>query len=498
MLKRMFFLWLTACLFSNLATAQDKSGDGKVFRSGSTVITKHQLRIGNNVINYTATCGYMMMRDERDSLRAKLFFTAYTKDGVPDSAKRPILFAYNGGPGSSSVWLHMGAIGPKRVLLKDDGSPLPPPYSYVDNPYTWLDKTDLVFIDPMMTGYTRPAPNVPKEQFTGFENDVQFVGDFIRLYTTQYQRWNSPKYIGGESYGTTRSAGLADYLQSRYGLYLNGVILISAILDFGADATDRGNDRSFPLTLPTFAATAWYHKKLSPKYSDLRQLLKETETFATTEYATALLNGDAIDPARRNSIISRLHDYTGLSTEYLDASNLRLYVGRFNKELLRTEGKTVGRLDSRFTGYDYDNAGESFEYDPSYDQTIYGPFAACVNDYIAKELKFTSDMPYEILTGRVGAWPLSEDKYLNVAESLRAAMTKNPYLKVWISHGYYDMATPYFATEDVIAHMFLRKELRNNIHFTFYEAGHMMYINQPSLGQFNKDFDEFMNSSLNR
>lgn len=480
------FLVLTG--FFSTAQKEDKTY--------SLSVTKGSVKINGKQINYTATTGYMPIKDENDSIKAKLFFVAYTKDGETEAAKRPILFAYNGGPGSASLWLHMGALGPKRVMMNDDGSTLPPPYQYTDNEFSWLDKTDIVFIDPMLTGYTRPVGKNDKSQFTGFENDVQFVGDFIRLYTSKNERWSSPKFIGGESYGTTRSAGVASYLQSRYGYYLNGVVLISAILDFGADITDKGNDRPYPLLLPTFSATAWYHKQLSPEYKDLNVLLKEVEHFAMNDYAAALLKGDQITDEEKNKIIDKLHQYTGLSKDYLEQSNMRLYVGRFNKELLRKEGKTVGRLDSRFTGYDYDDAGEDFDYDPSYDRTIYGVYAMAINDYIHKTLKYDNELPYEVLTGRPRPWPLSHDKYLNVAENLRDAMTKNPFLKVWVANGYFDMATPYFATKNVLDHMFLKKDLKKNISLTYYPAGHMMYIQKTSLAQLKKDFETFIDNSI--
>jgi carboxypeptidase C (cathepsin A) len=489
-------LLLAILLLPVLAAAQKLGPTSELSPEYVLSVTKHQLKLGSQLLNYTATTGYMPVKDENDSIKAKLFFVAYTKDGETDASKRPILFAYNGGPGSASLWLHMGALGPKRVVINDSGSIPPPPYQYVDNEYTWLDKTDIVFIDPMLTGYTRTVGKNDKSQFTGYENDVQFVGDFIRSYTTKYERWGSPKFIGGESYGTTRSAGLAGYLQSRYGFYLNGVILISAILDFGADITDRGNDRPYPLLLPTFSATAWYHKKLAPQYADLNALLKEVETFATTEYATALLKGDQLAGAERAHIIDKLHDYTGLSKTYLDQCNLRLQVGRFNKELLRTEGKTVGRLDSRITGFDYDAAGDQFDYDPSYDKTIYGPYAAAMYDYVHRTLKYDNSLTYEVLTGRPRPWPLANDKYLNVAETLRDAMTKNPYLKVWVANGYFDMATPYFATRNTLDHMFLQPSLKQNISLTYYPAGHMMYIHKPSLVQLKKDFDKFIDSAL--
>jgi carboxypeptidase C (cathepsin A) len=277
-------------------------------------------------------------------------------------------------------------------------------------------------------------------------------------------------------------------------LYVNGIILISAILDFGTARFDRGNDRPYPLFLPTFAATSWYHKKLDARYNNLSSLLKEVQQFAENEYNTALMKGDRLPATDRTTIINKLHDYTGLSKEYLDATNLRLSVGRYNKELMRTEGKTVGRLDSRIIGEDFDRAGEQYDYDPSYDKAIYGAYTAAINDYIRRDLKYENDLPYEILTDRVRPWSNSRDRYLNVAETLREAMVKNPYMKVWICNGYYDMATPYFATDYVIHHMSLPKELQSNVSFTYYEAGHMMYIHKPSLLQLKKDYNDFMNS----
>ena len=489
----MRLLFLIFVIIPSVLLAQK---DIKEWKEINLSVTKHQLKIGNDVLNYTATTGYMPIKDEKDTMKANLFFIAYTKDGDLDPAKRPILFSFNGGPGSSSVWLHMGALGPKIVLMKEDGNTLPPPYKYVDNPDTWLDKADIVFIDPMMTGFTRPAGKASQNEFTGFDNDIQFVGDFIRLYLSKYKRWSSPKFIAGESYGTTRAAGLSGYLQERYGLYVNGLILISAVLDFSTIRTERGNDVPFPFGLPTFAATSWYHKKLDPRYSNLGSLLQEVQQFATTDYASALIKGDKISEAERNTIINKLHDYTGLSKDYIDNTNLRLYVGQYNKELLRKEGKTVGRLDARIIGQDYNSAGAMYDYDPSNDIAIYGAYSAAINDYIRRDLKYENDIPYEILTGRVRPWVNSQDKFLNVAETLRSAMVKNNYLKVWICNGYYDMATPYFATDYVIHHMYLPKNLQKNINFTYYEAGHMMYIHKQSLLKLRKDYTQFMNDVL--
>lgn len=489
------FIFFPAFVFAQ-PDSKEAAQKPKEWKEGNLSVTKHQITTTNGVLNYTATTGYMTIKDEKDTLKANLFFIAYTKDGENDPSKRPILFSFNGGPGSSSVWLHMGALGPKMVVMTDDGNTLAPPYKYVDNPNTWLDKADIVFIDPMMTGFTRPAGRATQGEFTGYENDLRFVGDFIRLYTSRYSRWSSPKFIAGESYGTTRAAGLSGYLQDRYNLNVNGIILISAILDFGTVRTDRGNDVPFPLQLPTFAATAWYHKKLDSRYNNLSSLLQEVQQFASNEYASALMKGDKISDAERNNIISKLHDYTGLSKEYLDQTNLRLYVGRFNKELLRDQKKTVGRLDSRIEGEDYDNAGDEYDYDASLDIAIYGCYTAAINDYIKRDLKYDNDLPYEMLTGRVRPWVNSQDKYLNVAETLRGAMVKNPYLKVWICNGYYDMATPYYATDYVIHHMFLPKDLQKNISFTYYEAGHMMYIHKASMLKLKKDYDQFMGAVL--
>jgi carboxypeptidase C (cathepsin A) len=497
-MKLISFLFAMVVTTYSLAQKDTKEApkESREWKDGNLSVTRHQLMTNSGMLNYTATTGYMSMKDEKDTVKANLFFIAYTKDGESDPSKRPILFSFNGGPGSSSVWLHMGALGPKIIVMTDEGNTLPPPYKYVDNPNTWLDKADIVFIDPMMTGFTRPAGKSSSSEFTGFDNDTRFVGDFIRLYLTKYGRWASPKFIAGESYGTTRAAGLSGYLQSRYNLNVNGIILISAILDFGTVRTDRGNDVPFPLGLPTFAATSWYHKKLDSKYSNLNSLLQEVQQFAATDYAAALMKGDRLGEGERAAIIDKMHDYTGLSKEYLDQVNLRLTVGRYNKELLRKEKKTVGRLDSRITGQDYDNAGDEFDYDPSLDIAIYGCYTTAINDYVKRELKYDNELPYEILTGRVGRWVNSENKYLNVAETLRDAMVKNPFMKVWICNGYYDMATPYFATDYVIHHMFLPKDLQKNISFTYYEAGHMMYIHKPSLLKLRKDFDQFMSDVL--
>ncbi|REA60871.1 peptidase S10 [Dyadobacter luteus] len=463
-------------------------------------VTKHSVTINGKNISYTATVGYTILHDENGKALGKVFSIAYTKDGEPDAAKRPVTFAYNGGPGSASLWVHMGALGPRRIRMQDSGEAEEPPYTVVDNEYSWLDKTDLVFIDPIETGYSRPAEGIDKKIFTGYEEDIQSVGDFIRLWTSRNGRWGSQKFLAGESYGTTRSAGLSGYLSDRYGYYLNGIVLISSILNFQTAQFNIGNDLPYPLFLPTYAAIAWYHKKIDPKYKDLRTFLKEVEEFSLGEYSTALMKGDKLTDAEVESLAIKLATYTGLSKQYIINTNLRIVIFRFVKELRRNEGLVVGRLDGRFTGHEYDNAGERFASDPSNNE-ITGPYAMAINSYVKKELNYENDLPYEVLSGfRVRPWNYNnvQNQYLNVAETLRSAMTKNPSLKVTVLNGYYDLATPYFATQYTFDHMYLPKELRKNITMSFYEAGHMMYIHKPSLVDMKKNVGQFYDSFLSK
>lgn len=455
--------------------------------------SQHEIRLHGERLSYLARCGYMKMLDEEGKLKANIFFIAYEKTGK-DAGRRPVTFAFNGGPGSSSVWLHMGALGPRRVKMGDAGEALPPPYAIVDNEFTWLAFTDLVFIDPVMTGYSRPAAGEDKKQFHGVQEDAQSVGEFIRLYLTKYNRWMSPKFLAGESYGTTRAAALSGYLLDRYGIYLNGVCLVSSILQFQTARFDVGNDLPFALFLPTYTATAWYHKKLpADLQQDLRATLAEVESWALGDYWLALAKGDNLSAEERRQVIAKLARYTGLSPQYVENTNLRVSIRRFVKELLRDRQLTVGRLDSRFRGRDRDSAGESYEFDPSY-AAIYGPFTAAINHYIRRELQYENDLTYEILTGRVRPWNWGKNGqgYVNVAETLRNAMNRNPYMQVFVANGYYDLATPYFATRYTMNHLNLEPALRKNIHMAYYEAGHMMYIHKPSLQQFTQDVAAFM------
>lgn len=475
-----------------------------------TVETKHSILIGDQEIRYTVTCGTIVLKEESEKKgekegesegekpRASIFFVAYTRDDVVDKPKRPLTFSFNGGPGSSSVWLHLGLLGPRRVLLDDEGFAYPPPYKLVDNTFSLLDHTDLVFIDPVSTGFSRAVPGEKPKQFHGFKKDIESVGDFIRLYTTRYQRWTSPKFLIGESYGTTRAAGLSGYLQERHGMYLNGIMLISSILHFQTADFSTGNDLPYILFLPTYTATAWYHHRLSEDLQhDLQATLNEVETFALGEYANALMQGDELKDEDRLLITRKLARYTGLSEDYIERSNLRIQIFRFTKQLLRHAKRTVGRLDSRFKGIDRDSVGEFFEFDPSM-SNITGPYTATLNDYVRGELKFESDLPYEILTERVRPWSYAEfeNEYVNVAETLRKAMTTNPFLKIYVANGFYDLATPYLATRYTFNHLGLDKSLLENVRMGHFEAGHMMYIHIPSLDKLKGELVDFINWSI--
>lgn len=500
--KTLFTVLLLTLTVSVPYFAQEASKDGDkgtakpAAQPDQLVTTQHALTIKGKKLNYTATTGYLTLKDDQQKSTANIFFIAYTQDGV-DAGKRPVTFAFNGGPGSSSVWLHLGVLGPKRVLMKDSGEPLPPPYQMVDNDYTLLDQTDIVLIDPVTTGYSRPATGKEGKQFHGVQPDIEAAGEFIRLYLSKYKRWPSPKFLCGESYGTTRAAGLSNYLQGRHGINLNGIVLVSAVLNFQTIRFDEGNDLPYALFLPGYTATAWYHKKLPGANGDLPKLLKQVERFAEEDYAIALMKGSKLGKEEQVKMAKDLARFTGLSEKYILQSNLRIKPHRFFRELLRDERLTVGRFDSRFTGKDGDAAGESAEFDPSY-AVVQGPYTATLNSYVRNELKFESELVYEILTGKVQPWDYgsAKNRYLNVAPDLRKAITENPHLKVFVANGYYDLATPYFATEYTFSHLGIDPSLTKNITMGYYEAGHMMYIHLPSLQQMKQDLHGFYQSAL--
>jgi len=461
------------------------------------VVTRHEARIGGKLVKYTATTGTMPLKNEAGDTEARIFFMAYTADRTGPAAQRPLMFSFNGGPGSSSVWLHLGAIGPRRVKMLDDGRMPPPPYELVDNDESWLDQTDLVFIDPVGTGYSRAAKPELGKKFWGLQGDLESVGEFIRLYLSRYQRWGSPLFLVGESYGTTRAAGLAGHLIER-GIAFNGVVLISTILNFQTARFTKGNDLPFVLFLPTYTATAWYHQKLPADLQarPLRAVLDEAEKWALGDYTLALAKGDRLAGPERQSVVDALARFTGLEKRYLDNSDLRIEIQRFDKELLRDQKRTVGRLDSRFEGVDAFAAGERPDFDPSM-AAIRPPYTAMFNDYVRGALGYKSDLTYHILGGGIGPWDWGAGNgFADVSESLRSAFAKNPHMKVLVAKGYYDLATPYFAAEYTLSHMGLDPSLRANVRTREYEGGHMMYIGRKELAKLRQDVTAFVQDAI--
>ncbi|SET82712.1 S10 family peptidase [Nonomuraea wenchangensis] len=459
------------------------------------VTTSHSLPSGQT---YTAVTGTMVLREEVftegrfDGLRpkAEVFVTAYTLDGA-DAASRPVTFAFNGGPGSSSVWLHLGVLGPRRVVMGDAGALLPPPYGLADNEETLLAVSDLVFIDPVSTGYSRAAEGEKAEPYHGFTGDLESVGEIIRLWTTRNGRWMSPKFLAGESYGTVRAAGLADHLQSRYGMYLNGVMLISSVLDFITGDFNQGNDLAYALYLPTYAAIAHHHGLHGDR--PLADVLREAEEYAARDYPWALARGARLTPEERAAAVAKIAALTGLSEDYVDRVDLRVEHIRFFTELLRSRRQVVGRLDGRFVGWDPDAGREHFTADPSMN-AIMGPYSAALNHYLRTELDYANDLPYELLTSRVHPWSYKEFEgaHVQVVDKLAAAMRANPHLRVHVACGYHDGATPYFAAEHSFAHLPVPPELAANVEFAYYEAGHMMYVHEPSRLRQSADLAAFV------
>ena len=455
---------------------------------------EHTFLIGDQEIKCRTLTGTKVIYYEKDAdtpvPKAEIFFVAYIKEDVmPD--ERPLTFAFNGGPGSSSVWLHIGMLGPKRVQVEQDDKQLTPPFRLYDNEASILDISDLVFIDPVGTGYSRPAPGTKAEEFHTYEKDIESVGEFIRSFVTQHDRWVSPKYLIGESYGTTRGAGLSGHLLEKFGMRLNGIILVSVILNFQTGRFRIGNDLPFTVFLPTYTATAWYHNKLKDKPS-LAEAIKKSKDFVETEYVNALHKGDALSDEKYQALKVKLAELTGLSEEYIDNTRLKIYDNKFVKELLRKENKTVGRLDSRFTGKDRDSTGEANELDPSY-SVIYAPYTETYNDFLARTLGFKREISYHILAPLYQKWKYdkNQNEYLNVSEILRKTMVQSPNMKIFIATGYFDLATPFYATEYTLNHMMLPTELKQNITVSEYPGGHMMYTKDENLAQLKTDLMRF-------
>ena len=465
-----------------------ESGSASGRQSGpepaDALVTTHH-EVGG--LRYTATAGRVVLRLESHTddkfdghlAKAEMFLVSYVADDGGDPRNRPVVFAFNGGPGSSSVWLHLGLLGPRRVLMGDAGALLPPPYGLGDNAETLLRHADLIFIDPVSTGFSRAVKGEKAREYHGFTRDIESIGELIRLWCTRNGRWMSPKYLCGESYGTLRAAGLAHHLQQRHGMWLNGLILISSVLNLGTLEFHPHLDISYPLFLPTYAAIAHYHGLHGDR--TLSEVLDEAEEFASRDYPWALSRGARLTGEERAAAVAKVARLTGLSEDYVDRIDLRPEHMRFYTELLRSRGRTVGRLDGRFTGWDSDYAKEIMSSDPSFD-AITGPYTAAINHYLRNELKVENDLPYEVLARHVHPWSFKEfeGQHVNVADKLATAMRGNPHLRVQVACGYHDGATPYYASEHTFAHLEIPDELRANIEFRYYEAGHMMYVHEPS------------------
>ncbi len=459
-------------------------------------ITHHTLR-GHAEFRYTATTAMMPIRNEQSGeTDGSIFYVAYTKDGA-DPATRPIAFIFNGGPGSATVWLHMGAFGPKVVKLNADGTNPPPPYTYGDNPNTLLDQADLVFLDPVGTGYSRASTPANGPKFWGLEEDMRSVAEFIRIYLTRNERWLSPKFIAGESYGTTRAAHLSGYLTDN-GIALNGVVLLSAVLNFENSRPSRGNDIAYVGFFPSFAMTAYYHKRLA---ADLQKLsvedfAKSVEQFASGEYAAALMKGEAMSAAERKAIVAKIARYIGVGEQFVTDSDLRIDLGRFSTELLRDKRQQSGRLDSRLISYMQDPLAGRTSFDPS-DASIRNSFTPVLNDYVRRELGYKNDNLYYILGGGIGRWRYEEATFPNVVPSLERAFAKNPDMHLFVAMGYYDMATPYWAVQYTLDHMTVEPKVRaSRIHTDHFTAGHMMYIDAVSMKKLRDDLRKFIDEAL--
>ncbi|HSU69529.1 MAG TPA: hypothetical protein VLJ39_21765 [Tepidisphaeraceae bacterium] len=472
--------------------------DGQKPAGDKLSITDGQITLHGQILKYKATAGTLSIKDESGKPKADMFFVAYEKQPVgEDPGRRPVTFVFNGGPGAAAVWLHLGVAGPRRVALNAQGDAPAPPYHLVDNDDTWLGATDLVFIDPVGTGYSRPASGEKPEQFYGVEEDVRSVGQFIRIYTTRYQRWLSPKFLAGESYGTTRAAALSDYLLEN-GISLNGIVLISSVLNFQTISFGNGNDLPYALYLPSYTALAWYNKKLpADLQADLTKALNESEAWALHGYTADLMAGSQLPQADRQDAIKKLARLTGLSENYVDRANLRVDPSEFRKELLADQHKILGRFDARLTGYDTDPLARQPDYDPSLAPFL-AAYSATFNDYARRTLKFESDLPYEVLSGRVHPWNFGErgSGYLDVIDRLRSSLVQTPNMRVMFNSGLFDLATPYLGAKYTVNHLDLGTDLRKNITQEFYQSGHMVYHHREDREALSRNVAAFIQEAV--
>lgn len=456
------------------------------------VLITNTVVIAGSPVTYMAETGMLPILKGDGTTRASVFYVAYTRLGVTNPSARPVTFCFNGGPGSSSVWLHLGALGPRRAKMNANGTAPPPPYTLVDNQYSILDGSDLIFIDPVATGYSRPAKDEKSDAFFSDDADLDSVGEFIRLWTTRHDRWLSPKYLCGESYGVFRAAGLAEHLRSRYGMYLNGLVLISGVLDFATIWDNPGNDVPYPLLLPAYTAAAQFHHKLAPDLeTNLDQALVEARQFAGGEYIHALQQGAALRSEERKKVVTELARFTGLSAQVIEDNNLRIDEGVFRRQLLHDQGLILGAYDARITGRDDDAAAQTPDFDPS-SAAVFGAFSAAMNSYVRTELKFQDDLPYEILAG-VQPWNYGvQNNYASAGDKLASAMNQNPYMRVLVFNGRCDLVCPVDTTRYALEHMALDDAYRTNITYVQFAAGHMMYINLPDLEKMHATLEKFL------
>ena len=459
-----------------------------------TVTTRHSILIEGHPLNYAATAGFLPIHNEEGKLQATLFYVAYAKEGQ-DVRSRPVTFAFNGGPGAASLWLHLGALGPRRVPLADDGKALPAAVRLVDNAYTWLDFTDLVFIDPVGTGYSTAAAGIEAKDFYGVQADVRSVGEFIRVYISQEGRWLSPIYLAGESYGTTRAAALAKHLQDRIGMNPSGLVLISSALNFQPISFGHGNDLPYMLFLPSYAAVTWYHRQENGgPQTDLEGLLGRAEEFALDGYARALAMGDSLGQQQRKETVDALAEFTGLPREYIERADLRISNAEFAKQVLHRRGLIVGLLDGRVTGLPTEATAQHLEYDPSL-FVVEGPFTAAIQDYLRRDLGFVTTRRYVFLSQAANEswdWGPGGRGFLNTGRQLQEAMTQNPRLRVLGAAGIFDLTCGYFAQKYMFNHLHLAPPLRDHVRFIAYPAGHQIYTHEPSLRKLQADVAAFM------
>ena len=503
---------ILSCVYSATAGAQEPSRETKSAEAKSAIeppaappkeessVTDHTIKIGGQTIPYKATASTTLLKNDHGEPTALIFSIAYARSDVKDPSQRPIAFVYNGGPGSSSIWLHMGAFGPRRVVTANAEPTAPAPYSVTDNENCLLDKSDLVFIDPVGTGFSRAAGKSKEKDFWGVDEDSKSLAQFITTYVSRNNRWNSSKFLIGESYGTFRSAALGNYLQSQDNMDLNGIVLMSSVLDLGTISFNPGEDMTYVYYLPSYAATAWYHKALSNRPDDLKAFLVEVRKFAASDYAAALMKGSSLSAAEKADVAKRLSQYTGLGEDYLIKANLRVKLPQFMIELQRSKGLTTGRLDARFTGPTYDLLGEYANDDPQ-STAVSGAFTAVFNAYVREDLKFGQDKTYDVLNSQAnGEWDWKHEAghnfgfpgSPNVEGDLIQAMISNPHLRVEVENGLYDLATPFFATEHTMDHLGLPSDIQGHIELKYYDAGHMMYLQDADLAKLKANIASFI------